>query len=300
MSYDIILVAIPPPRVIQIVVRHISSRRSISLQNVLTAIQHPPIAYSENVSRDEVQLQSAFLEKHGIQFFVKEKIITHKPAPEPKPVQSTTPIIPIASDPPVVKKTKYRKNLLFEIFKKSSIPLFMLCGIITLFMLLSQIRCPSLQWGNLGLVSSPNIIKTITTCRQAISDDPQNLPAWFALIAVTQPPESDTIIKTLNQRFGADVLSLKKLVDPYGTLTTISFNNDICRLEYHTADTIESDICRDVFSIARALSKHRDCHAISIYASIARGSGLLAYIHAEKFPRTFSDFIRTATISFSR
>lgn len=75
MRYDLIITAINNEHANTVLARNIAHRKSISLQNALMLIYHPPVTFLENVPLNEIETISKQLSKIGVKYELKESKI---------------------------------------------------------------------------------------------------------------------------------------------------------------------------------------------------------------------------------
>ncbi len=137
----------------------------------------------------------------------------------------------------------------------------------------------------------------------AISFNQYNLRAWHGLIAAytnaNMVSEALEARKRMEELFDDTVLTVEKIVEPYGKLS--QYNREkggTCRIEYRSRTKKRSRIEKETYSLIRELISQQGCKKISLYASTGKGSGLLVRIGSADFPAQFSDYANSAAISF--
>jgi hypothetical protein len=138
---------------------------------------------------------------------------------------------------------------------------------------------------------------------KSLARDRTDLTAWFGLIkAYTKKGamnKVDSIEKEVATRFGPDVFAVKKCIEPFGEVQSVSSSNGVCRIRYLAASVEKNLLMEQTFQIIRALALNQNCQKISLFAATVKGSGLLVYIAIGKAPLSFEEYKKAATISYT-
>ncbi|MFP4417242.1 MAG: hypothetical protein ACOC4C_00245 [Fibrobacterota bacterium] len=153
-------------------------------------------------------------------------------------------------------------------------------------------------------VEAMDLMKTINFYRVALSFNQYNIDAWFGLINAyksagmhSQAREAE---KKMKELFGMDILEIGTIVKRFGKLEdAVGPINGMYRVSYVTTTVSRSALEKETFLLARALKSSFDCKTLILFASTAKGAGLLARIPMNDFPSTLSEYTKRAHITMA-
>jgi hypothetical protein len=139
--------------------------------------------------------------------------------------------------------------------------------------------------------------------KMAIAYNRYNLNAWFGLINAYRdagiPQKVIEIQHQMEAMFGETILSVNKIVNPYGNILDAWKNQEgVFRLEYRTRGSGKEKLTEETFLVVKALRTVCGCNAVSLFAETGSGRGMLVYIPTSAPLVTIGDFTSAAKITF--
>ncbi len=166
-----------------------------------------------------------------------------------------------------------------------------------------SLRVMSSALADSARASGGDIERAIKFYRIALSFNRRNSDAWYGLIGAYRSAAMDSEAahaeSEMKEEFGDDILSIQRIVAPYGAVEHYERGHDgTFRLKYVSEKRGRAQLVGDTYLIMRALRLECGCSAISLYAATGEGSGLLAHLKTEPFPLSLGAYESRATISY--
>lgn len=154
-----------------------------------------------------------------------------------------------------------------------------------------------------AVVNSNDFDKVIKFFQLAISFNKYNYKAWYGLIDVLYSAErfSDAHKTEMEMKnlFGDAILTLNKVIEPYGTLINAQQKEDSSySIEYQSKGQTKKALMNESYQIIKALKPNCNCESISLFASQTAGSGMIVHIRKDAYFATLSEFEKAASIIY--
>jgi tetratricopeptide (TPR) repeat protein len=137
----------------------------------------------------------------------------------------------------------------------------------------------------------------------AISFNKYNYKAWHGLIETYKMADKNEKAieaeKKMKELFGHDILTIGRVIEPYGILTTYSVSDDNRYvIEYHPESNGKEELTYDAYRIIKGVQIICNCTFISLFASSTSGKGLIVHVQDKNFFPTFESFTKDVSVTY--